>query len=614
MRKMTLLTGMLALTLLGWTTFQASGASTADAARAINQQNQPSSPLTTTPDKAWIARSNQYTQMLLDIGLKYSPEAGSRQGLAQYDEGISQPTQQNIDQAYAEQRAVVAKFQEQLSHEQDPNVKEDLQIMIHAEQLTFKVHDFDQQHLVSYLNASGQVYAGVQVLLDDQVAPERHTAAVVRLRKYAGLEPGYRPLVDILKERTLAQMARTNMIYPSKASVETELARNARYIQGIQSLFEKYGLSGWQEPFATIKTQVGDYDAWVKATVLPKARTDFREPPELYAMILEEDGVDVPPAELAEEGHQAFKDIQAQMQTLAVQVAKEHGWPDTDYHAVIKRLKQDQLTGEAILPFYEQRLKQIEQIIVKENIATLPQRPARIRLGTPAENATSPAPHMVPAPLLNNTGQQGEFVLPLNMPAAPGATQMAKPDDYTYDAASWTLIAHEARPGHELAFDTMVERGVSHARALYGGNTATTEGWGLYAESLIEPYMPPDGQLVSLQFRLLRAARAFLDPELQTGKITRDGAMSVLTNEVVMSEPFATEEVERYTIGAPGQATSYFYGYEELLQLRKDTEAALGPKFNLKKYHDFILDEGMLHMDLLRQAVTQIFIPEQKAA
>ena len=63
-------------------------------------------------------------------------------------------------------------------------------------------------------------------------------------------------------------------------------------------------------------------------------------------------------------------------------------------------------------------------------------------------SAQQPAPHMVPPPFLNNTGQRGVFVLPLNMPPAPGE-KVDKYDDFTFDAASWTIIAHEARPGHE---------------------------------------------------------------------------------------------------------------------------------------------------------------------
>ncbi|MGA2427977.1 MAG: DUF885 family protein, partial [Candidatus Acidiferrum sp.] len=77
----------------------------------------------------------------------------------------------------------------------------------------------------------------------------------------------------------------------------------------------------------------------------------------------------------------------------------------------------------------------------------------------------------------------------------------------------------------------------------------------------------------------------------------------------VLSVPFANQEVERYTFRAPGQANSYFYGYTKLLQLRKDTEAALGPKFDQKKFHDFILAQGLLPPDLMRKAVMEDFIP-----
>src|SRR5208337_2128780 len=118
--------------------------------------------------------------------------------------------------------------------------------------------------------------------------------------------------------------------------------------------------------------------------------------------------------------------------------------------------------GDAILPFYQERLKQIEAIIVEQQIVSLPDRPARIRIATAAETAQQPAPHMVPPPFLNNTGQRGVFVLPMNLPPAPGE-KVDKYDDFTFDAASWTLIAHESRPGHELQFDKMVEEGVSQA-------------------------------------------------------------------------------------------------------------------------------------------------------
>ena len=152
----------------------------------------------------------------------------------------------------------------------------------------------------------------------------------------------------------------------------------------------------------------------------------------------------------------------------------------------------------------------------------------------------------------------------LNIPGPAGESTTDKYDDFAYDSAAWTLTAHEARPGHELQFDSMLEHGVSVARAKFAFNSTNVEGWGLYAEYLIKPYMPADGQLISLHLRLLRAARAFLDPELQAGTIQPDDAYRVLEKDVVISHAFAKEEVERFTYRAPGQANSYFYGYTKL--------------------------------------------------
>jgi uncharacterized protein (DUF885 family) len=210
-------------------------------------------------------------------------------------------------------------------------------------------------------------------------------------------------------------------------------------------------------------------------------------------------------------------------------------------------------------------------------------------------------------PLLNNTGQQGAFVLPLNVPTK-GSAETSRVDDFTFAAASWTLTAHEARPGHELQFASMIEHGVSVPRALFAFNSVNVEGWGLYAEHIMKPFEPLEGQLIALQMRLMRAARAFIDPELQRGTLTPDDAMRILTKDVVLSDAFANTEVERYTFRSPGQATSYFYGYTRLLELRKDVEAKMGARFDEQKYHDFILAQGLLPPDLLRKAVMDQFV------
>ncbi len=543
--------------------------------------------------------------------LEHAPERGSRQGLAKFDELISKATLADELAERHELETALAGVNADGAKVTDKRVQEDLEILRKAFDLQFRQQDFALEHEVPFLNASALVFQGVRGLLDDQVAAERRPAAVVRLRKYAGVEPGYRPLTDVLKERALEQMAKPDVTYPSKDEVETELGRNANYVDGIGTLFTKYQLSGWEPAYAKLKGELADYDAWVRQTILPKARTDFRLPPQKYALAFEQYGIDIPPAQIAALAHAAFTQYQSEMAPLAAQIAKANGYPSGDYRAVIAELKKKQITGEAILPFFNQRLQQIEQLIVAHDLVTLPSRPAIIRLATAAETAQQPAPHMTPPPFLHNTGQRGEFVLPLNIPSANGG-EADKYDDFTFDAVAWTLTAHEARPGHELQFDSMVEEGVSLARALYAFNSTNAEGWGLYSEYIMQPYEPKEGQLLTLQLRLLRAARAFLDPELQSGAVTPAHAYEVLEKDVVLSHAFAKEEVERFTYRAPGQANSYFYGYTRLLALRKETEGKLGHTFDQKKFHDFILSQGLLPPDLMRKAVLEDFVGSQK--
>jgi hypothetical protein len=530
--------------------------------------------------------------------------------VVKFDAAISQPSLADQLAERRELEAVLAKLKTARATEQDHNVQEDLEILLKAFDLQFRLQDFGLRHEVPFLNASARIFQGLRDLLDNQVAAQRRPAAIVRLRKYSGTEPGYPPFTELLKRRELEQISKPGVIFPSRDEVETELGRNSNYVDGIATLFKQYELKDWEAAYAKLKIELADYDNWVRANILPKARTDFREPPEKYALEFENFGIDIPPARIAAMAHAAFVQCQAEMAPLAAQIARARGLGSGDYRAVIAELKKRQITGEAILPFYENRLHEIEKIILAQNLVALPGRPAVIRIATAAETAQQPAPHMTPPALLHNTGERGEFVLPLNIPSSTGGAE-DKYDDFNFDAVAWTLTAHEARPGHELQFDSMIEHGVSLARAKYAFNSTNAEGWGLYSEYIMQPFEPAEGQLVTLQLRLLRAARAFLDPELQSGTVTPAGAYEVLEKQVMLSHAFAKEEVERFTFRSPGQANSYFYGYTRLLSLRKETEAALGPKFKQRNFHDFILSQGLLPPDLMRKAVLEEFVPSQ---
>lgn len=561
----------------------------------------------TAQPPAWVAKSDKNARLLIAIEAKYSPENAVASGVQGIDEQISIPAADRPARYRADLRKVRQELETRAGAEKDPLVIQDIHILEVAIDKDIRGSEANEKTFLPYWNVGGYVFFGMRSLLDDQVSTARRPAALARLKKYTGLASGYSPSVE-LAEKLFREKRESNpaLLYPSKAEVEKDLDNTQTYLTGIGQLFEKYKIAGYQEAYARLKEQLAAYDRFVRSEILPKARSDFRLPPAIYAIELDNYGVDYTPDELKRMAHQSFREIQTQMSEVAARVAKERGFPSADYRDVIRSLKKEQLTGDQILPHYRRRLSQIEQILRTNHLISLPDRPAIIRLASAAETAEQPAPHMVPPPLLNNHGERGQFVLPLETTGAGGAA--LKYDDFTFAAASWTLTAHEARPGHELQFDSMVEHGVSLARALFAFNSVNVEGWGLYSEWFMLPYMPDDGKLISLQLRLLRAARAFLDPELEEGKVTPEQAMDVLQKDVVCSKAFATEEVERFTFRMPGQAVSYFDGYTRLLAIRKSAEQALGAKFNAQRFHDFILSQGLLPPDLLRKAVMEEFV------
>jgi uncharacterized protein (DUF885 family) len=298
------------------------------------------------------------------------------------------------------------------------------------------------------------------------------------------------------------------------------------------------------------------------------------------------------------------------MRSLARQVAEKRGWENAELMHVMKELKKNRIPEDKILDVYKSRLAAIEDIIRDNDIITLPNRAASIRLATEAESAAIPAPFMSPPQLVGNTGQYGEFVLVQKNPSMEGAESQM--DDWNHDAITWALTVHEARPGHELQFASLVENGTSLARSTYAFNSANVEGWGLYAEAIMMEYLPLEGQLFTLLTRLQRAARMFMDPMMNTGQLTPEAAIDFMVNQVGLSKAMAKSEADRYAFLAPGQATSYYYGYRNLERLRTEVEMALGDRFNQRKYHDFILKQGLLPPDLLRQAVLEDFVAAQQ--
>jgi uncharacterized protein (DUF885 family) len=519
---------------------------------------------------SWVEESDEHAQVVLDVFAKLSPEGAGSLGVDGLDEEISDLGPGIQERSQQMSRDVVAELKRRLADATQSKVRQDLGILIKAVEDSIHSSDLNYEQMLPYYNINQTVFYGIRGILDPQNSRDRYPAAIARIEKYAGITDGYKPYTELAKDRTAERFDVEGLVGPYRDQIEQDLERGETMITGIEALLAETDLEGWKDSYETLAAQMRDYNEWVRAEILPRAREDYRLPADLYADALRNWGVDASPEELIEQATKGYMDIRGEMQALAPLVAAEKGYDTKDYREVIRLLKRDgPIAGDKILDHYNAVLRDIEEIIVREKLVTLPDRDAGIEVASAAETAAQPAPHLKPPRLIGNTGEYPIFVLPQLTQNDDGSWQQT---DDTYEAGAWTLTAHEARPGHEMQFSSIVESGVSITRAVFAFNSVNVEGWGLYAEAIVRPYLPLEGQMISLQYRLMRAGRMFLDPMLNLGLITPEEAKNLIINDMAIGESWAQNEIERYTYRMPGQATAYYYGYSKMQSLRAQTE------------------------------------------
>jgi uncharacterized protein (DUF885 family) len=164
---------------------------------------------------------------------------------------------------------------------------------------------------------------------------------------------------------------------------------------------------------------------------------------------------------------------------------------------------------------------------------------------------------------------------------------------------------HEGAPGHHFQIALQQELpGVPKFR-LFGGYSAYSEGWGLYAERLGQEfgfYKDPYSEFGMLSLELWRATRLVTDTGLHAKRWPREKAIKFFQENSLLSERDIVKEVERY-INNPGQATSYKIGQLKILELRERAKQALGAKFDIRDFHATVLENGAVPLDVLEQQV-----------
>jgi uncharacterized protein (DUF885 family) len=176
-----------------------------------------------------------------------------------------------------------------------------------------------------------------------------------------------------------------------------------------------------------------------------------------------------------------------------------------------------------------------------------------------------------------------------------------------------TLFLHEGEPGHHFQISLAQENDKLPAFMRFGGNTAYVEGWALYAETLgyqMGLYDDPYARFGTLNDEMLRAMRLVVDTGIHAKGWTREQAIAYMLGHSGMSKTDATAEVERY-IAIPSQATAYKTGALTIQRLRDKAKAALGDKFDIREFHDQILDTGALPLTVLEEKIDRWIAAKQ---
>lgn len=304
------------------------------------------------------------------------------------------------------------------------------------------------------------------------------------------------------------------------------------------------------------------------------------------------------PAEIHELGEQEVKDLQERIATV-MKEAKIRGSAQKTF-AAMRNDRQFTFRDEAALLARYREVGQQVDAALPALFDTRPKAALEIR-PVPAEHAltASAASYQPPSPA--DGSQPG--VLQVNTRDLPSRKRWAVPLQYL----------HEGIPGHHLQLGLQQELSTLPRFRRLGGDVAFVEGWGLYAESLGDEmgiYRDPYDRLGYLQTTLLRTVRLVADTGLHAAGWSRQQAIDYMVKNADLGAADAAAEVERF-MALPAQTLAYRAGEIKIRRLREKAQAALGERFDPREFHNEVLKDGSMPLDILEAKIDRWIASKQ---
>ncbi|WP_418320817.1 DUF885 domain-containing protein [Piscinibacter sakaiensis] len=329
--------------------------------------------------------------------------------------------------------------------------------------------------------------------------------------------------------------------------------------------------------------------AYLAAAPADGALLNYRDGQRIYAaLVRNHTTTSLTPAEIHQIGLQQVARLRGEMEAIQ----RSTGF-DGDFAAFVRFLNSDPKffygNGDELLAGYRDIAKRIDPELPKL-FAELPRAPYGIRAAQAMGQTEGPETYSGPSLDGSRPGWFNANILRYKT------------------RTKWemeTLIAHETVPGHHLQAARAVELKQLPAFRRGAFHTAYIEGWGLYAETLggeLGLYKDPYSRFGHLQAQIWRAARLVVDTGIHAEGWSRQRAIDYMVDRTGMGAERVASEVDRYTAW-PAQALSYMIGQLKLIELRDRAKAALGDRFDIRRFHMVLLDQGPMPLDVLDSQV-----------